>query len=840
MTINQIKNMLLPVDWLKALNYWRNGNVLDLSVAYKDEATIIVSATVQALHLYVVSLVMQGTEIHACSCNCLLTGKDQLHSLAGYCLNEVKPCTPCMHITAVCLAYFEQQKDVNTLALKNPGNSTRRFKKSVLDQLRPQVQVLINWNPMLEQIRMLPRIVWKTTAGRNIIRTYPMREHNNIRANIKTNEVAAFFGKWAWCVPDETGCIMLHDEWGLSIFFNEIWPFMPSDWTLMVDDALQKRRPKRIVVTAQLKMPDIQQNGMLELVLSFHCDKLHITQEQLQRHIFNQQLYLIENGEYLEIENIAQLRKLAAIISGDNRDHTGDDRYSINTRLLAELEEWAAVQNEGAIQFDHRIKLLLSNAENVQLPSLTLSSRLEETLRHYQREGVQWMQFLRNQQFGGVLADEMGLGKTLQLLAHLSANKSSKPSLIVCPKSLMVNWLQEAKRFVPELKTILIHGQETDRVHQFRQAQTCDLIITSYPILQRDISRFSAFFIDTIILDEAQMIRNPNTRLTRVVKRVNALHRLALTGTPMENTPIDLWSIFDFVMPGFLGTEVDFRARYMTNADYSVLVKRIRLFLLRRTKKEVLEELPLKSEETRYVELTQNQLSLYQHALEHIRERAEEAIAENRIGKAQIEVLAGLTRLRQICCHPGLIHSQYRQSSSMSGKMNTFENLLEQCLQNGRKVLVFSQFVQMLDIISERLHHRSINHLRLDGRTIARQEMVDRFNRNAEIHVFLISLKSGGYGLNLTSADVVILYDPWWNPMAEDQAADRAHRMGQANPVTVYRLITQKTIEEKMMLLQKRKRHVFDQIVNDDTAFIQKLTIDDLLFLLNDEMGRHS
>jgi len=426
----------------------------------------------------------------------------------------------------------------------------------------------------------------------------------------------------------------------------------------------------------------------------------------------------------------------------------------------------------------------------------------------------------------------MGLGKTLQVLTAIAISRRTRPILIVCPKTLLFNWQNEARRFTPALKTVVIYGSQAARDRLLKQAAEFDLMITSYSLLQRDIGHFSLIDFDCCILDEAQMIKNPDTHLARHVKKIKAHQRIALTGTPMENHIMDLWSIFDFILPGYLGHYDAFRIRYKEDG-LEPLLKKIKPFILRRTKADVLSELPKKIEETLYAPLTQNQLAYYQQVLSQVRKSIYNNALVISPGQQRIAVLAGLTRLRQICNHPGLLEKNYRYIHGLSGKLELFDDLLCSLLADSHKVLVFSQFTQMLAILEHRLHERQIAYCYLDGQTRERQQVIQRFNTDEKVPVFLISLKTGGFGLNLTAADTVILFDPWWNPMVENQAADRAHRFGQRRVVTVYRLITQNTIEEKIEVLQERKRLAFDQIIGksgEGTA--SAVSVEDLIALL--------
>ncbi len=839
--------MATPVDWLRGLGYARNGRVsgletepdtepdaeLDAEPDSVPDATSLVTAVVKAAERYPVSLVVSENRLLQAQCPCP-------HGAPSI----------CRHAVAVGLMYLHRERDPEAGMLLESEPPRVPTKKSLPDLSHHQVHILLHWHPLIEQVRVIPRLVWKDNEGRNVLRTHPLTseplQRHAIRAHPATREVIDFFGQWPDWEADEIGCLTLPGEFGLFRLFHDIAPLFPADWVTLYDEELEKRHPQRLEMTVKIKMADIQMSGLLLFSVSYHCNQLNITPEQLESLIHGQQMWLIDQGRYIEISNLDQIRRLLNLIGESAGPNTDDGTVAMEAWQAAELAEWAEMQRSGAIDFDMALRHLLNGinrndastgngSPEDRFPMPALPTRIEAILRPYQKEGVRWLQFLRTYGLGGILADDMGLGKTIQVLAFLAANPHRRPSLIVCPKTLMVNWLHEAKHFSPELKTILIHGSESNRMRQFRQSEDCDLIITSYPLFQRDLDRFLGMAFDTCILDEAQMIKNPDTHLARQLKRVKTEHRLVLTGTPLENTPVDLWSLFDFVMPGFLGTQADFRLRH-TGPESSTkdLVHRIKPFLLRRTKGDVLPELPAKLEKTLYAELTQNQLALYRHTLSHIKSRMQETIATKGLGQAKIEVLAGLTRLRQICNHPGVVYPKYRSGSGLSGKMDLFELLLEKCLSSGHKVLVFSQFTQTLAIIAEKLDHRKRKYSLLDGQTSSRQTVVDQFNRDGEINVFLISLKAGGYGLNLTSADTVILFDPWWNPMVEDQAADRVHRMGQSRPVTVYRLITQGTLEEKMILLQERKRRTFDEVVNGANAGHETISLADLRYLLED------
>jgi SNF2 family DNA or RNA helicase len=466
---------------------------------------------------------------------------------------------------------------------------------------------------------------------------------------------------------------------------------------------------------------------------------------------------------------------------------------------------------------------------------------LEAVLRPYQKHGVGWLHFLRENKFGGILADEMGLGKTLQTLAFLRTVRAGAsgglPMLIVCPTSLVFNWVAEAKKFTPTLKVLALQGP--DRHARFTEISENDLVVTSYALIRRDAERYRAFEFDTVVLDEAQHIKNRQTQNAQAVKAMRTRQRLVLTGTPMENSVLDLWSIFDFLMPGYLGTAKDFRERYELpiarekNAEAQArLARRLRPFMLRRLKKEVAADLPEKLELVSFCELTTEQRGVYQQVIEASRKEVLAAVGEQGLAKSRMLVLTALLRLRQTCCDLRLLKTEGVNPATASGKLDLFSELLEEVIDGGHRVLVFSQFVGMLGLLQERLAEEGIAYCYLDGSTTNRGAVVEKFQNDNSIPVFLISLKAGGVGLNLTGADTVIHFDPWWNPAVEDQATDRAHRIGQTRVVTSYKLITRDTVEEKILTLQNRKREIIQATLGGEAEFAESLSWEEIQDLL--------
>jgi superfamily II DNA or RNA helicase len=471
-----------------------------------------------------------------------------------------------------------------------------------------------------------------------------------------------------------------------------------------------------------------------------------------------------------------------------------------------------------------------------QLQPVTPPTGLRPQLRDYQRSGLDWLQFLRRSGLAGILADDMGLGKTLQTLAHLLLEKEQgrldRPALVVAPTSLMFNWRREAERFTPALKVLTLQGP--DRHTRFARIAGHDLVLTTYPLLARDRERLLEQAFHLLILDEAQVIKNPKSQASRVVRDLVARHRLCLTGTPMENHLGELWSLYDFLLPGLLGTRRQFTRAFRTpiekDGDQAVsglLARRLRPFLLRRTKEQVVAELPPKTEILRSVRLEGAQRDLYESIRLAMHERVRKEVASRGLARSRLLILDSLLKLRQVCCDPRLVRLESARKVRQSAKLDLLMTLLPEMVEEGRRILLFSQFTSMLSLIEEALQQTGLRYVKLTGRSRDRATPVTRFQAD-EVPLFLISLKAGGVGLNLTAADTVIHYDPWWNPAVERQATDRAHRLGQDKPVFVYKLISDGTVEERMQALQTRKQALADGLYHTEESTEPQWTEADL------------
>jgi SNF2 family DNA or RNA helicase len=466
---------------------------------------------------------------------------------------------------------------------------------------------------------------------------------------------------------------------------------------------------------------------------------------------------------------------------------------------------------------------------------LSAPDHFQATLRPYQQEGLGWLQFLRRLHLGGILADDMGLGKTVQVLAHLALEKQAgrltRPSLIVAPVSVIGNWQQEIRRFTPELKLLTLHGAQ--RKEWFDAIDGADVIVTGYPSLQLDAEALLAHDLYFLVLDEAQMIKNPRAKVSQAARALRAEHRICLTGTPMENHLGELWSLFEFLQPDFLGDEKQFQRLYRTpiekNGDRvrsAALARRVAPFILRRTKDGVAKDLPEKTQIVESIVLDERQRDFYDGIRLSMHRRVREVIQQQGLARSHITVLDALLKLRQACCDPRLVRDDAETRSIPSAKLDWLRTVLPELVVEGRRILLFSQFTSMLRLIESVVQELAIPYLMLTGETQRRAELVTQFQAGTA-PVFLISLKAGGTGLNLTAADTVIHYDPWWNPAAEAQATDRAHRIGQDKPVFVYKLIAQGTVEEKIMQLQADKYALAEQLFDERNASPARLSAAD-------------
>ena len=641
--------------------------------------------------------------------------------------------------------------------------------------------------------------------------------------------------------PDAGGKLQLTGQNAVLNFLAREFPRLQREWQVTLDEQLENRTLKnfeRVEPRFQITSSGVQwfDLGVVfaasggETFSAADIQRLILSGQNHTR-LKNGRMAVIDTGAVEELQEVLLDCAPQQNAAGYRINHTQAGFLEATLRQHADWKVQApAAWRERAAKQSGEAKL--------ECPPL---GDLEPVLRPYQKQGVAWLHFLRANGFGGILADEMGLGKTLQTLACLrfirQAQPGLAPMLVICPTSLVFNWQAEVKKFTPELKVLALHGP--DRHARFADIAASDLVVTSYALIRRDAEKYRGLEFDTVVLDEAQHIKNRQTQNAQAVKAVRARHRLVLTGTPLENSVLDLWSIFDFLMPGYLGTAKDFRERYELpiarekNAEaQSRLARRLRPFMLRRLKREVAKDLPAKIEQVSFCELTPDQRTVYQQLIEAGRKEVLAAVGAQGIAKSRMVVLTTLLRLRQACCDLRLLKLENLNPATTSGKLDLFGELLEEVIDGGHRVLVFSQFVGMLTLLKERLAAEKIEFCYLDGSTTDRAAVVEQFQSRAGIPVFLISLKAGGVGLNLTGADTVIHFDPWWNPAVEDQATDRAHRIGQAKVVTSYKLITRDTVEEKILLLQNRKREIINSTISGEEEFAASLNWEEIQELL--------
>ncbi|QFJ54571.1 DEAD/DEAH box helicase [Pseudobutyrivibrio xylanivorans] len=579
----------------------------------------------------------------------------------------------------------------------------------------------------------------------------------------------------------------------------------------------------------QVTSDEISREELLEILASYRAKKKY---------------HRLRDDSFVDLndEALATLDEMLATLQITEKDFLKDNMHVpvYRSLYLDKLLE----ENEGVYEDrDEHFKDLVKGFKTVKDAEFKVPANLSKTMRNYQKTGFKWISTLEKYGFGGILCDDMGLGKTLQTISFLLKHYTSPevveelPSLVVCPASLVYNWLDEFSKFAPELNAVAVVGTIAEREEIINDAEKYDVLVTSYDLLKRDVALYEEHDFYYEVIDEAQYIKNHTTAAAKSVKVISSRRRLALTGTPIENRLSELWSIFDFLMPGFLYKYEQFRRQFETpivkyedkNASER-LKKMVSPFLLRRLKENVLKELPEKLEKEQVVVLDKEQRTLYDAQVAHLKQLIEEAHREHNFEKVKLKIFSEMTRLRQICCDPRLFIDNYKGESA---KREACMDLVERAIESGHRMLIFSQFTTMLDLLKKDLDKAGIPYFEITGSTKKedRLDLVNRFNEG-ENNVFLISLKAGGTGLNLIGADVVIHYDPWWNLAAQNQATDRAHRIGQKKTVTVYKLITKGTIEEKIVELQNSKSDLADEILSGETNVISKMTESDFIELL--------
>jgi superfamily II DNA or RNA helicase len=621
-------------------------------------------------------------------------------------------------------------------------------------------------------------------------------------------------------------------------FWTEGIGSLPDDWDIFVPDDLVDVQVRDEALTANARVS----SGVdwLALRLNFESEGVAVTQDELRRCLTEGRKYVrLADGTFARLD--PQKVREVLLRQAEILATSGGNGGKLALSQAGRIEDLLAQVGRSNVSGDAK-ELFRKLRDIDEIKGARKPRNLKAQLRPYQEQGFQWLSFLNEIGSGGILADDMGLGKTVQTLALLLAVKSEdakiegkhKPFkvLIVAPTSVVTNWLREMDKFAPSLRHALWHGAE--RKERQDELEDAEVVVTSYALLRRDEEILKEIDWRYVIVDEAQQIKNPLSATARAAKRMKADRRLALSGTPIENRLSEIWSIFDFVCPGFLGPLDKFEERYSRPIDGGDKAAAARLraaihpFILRRTKAEVAKDLPEKIETDQICEMTGEQSALYAAVLKEVRAQVMGEVEKQGLARSQIQILAALTRLRQAACDPRLLGLPRQFTDDDSGKLRALRDLVQTCVEGGHRVLVFSQFVTMLQIIKKAMDEDHVAYEYLDGSTKDRQACVERFQREDGPPVFLISLKAGGSGLNLTAADTVIHFDPWWNPAVEDQATDRAHRIGQTRVVTMYRLIAKGTIEEKMLDLGDKKRELVGAVLSEDVGGAKKLTKGDL------------
>ena len=580
---------------------------------------------------------------------------------------------------------------------------------------------------------------------------------------------------------------------------------------------------ENITITPNITL-DISQsrNGYMNMKLDIDGVDSNEYRDIFSSYKNNNRLYRMKNGAYLDLKDkdIEQAFKLIDILNIYN----DFDNMKIPNNKAIYLEKLIEDEDLSFVNGSKYVSNVIKKFDKVKSKNYEIPKDLNATLRDYQVSGFEFFKTLSDYQFGGILADEMGLGKTIQTIAFLLSNKDKK-SIVITPTALIYNWKNELEKFAPTLKVGLLHAAKSEREKILDNIDNYDVILTTYTTYKNDIDKYKNINFDYCIIDEAQNIKNPDAIITKAIKNVNAKVKFALTGTPIENNLMELWSIFDFIMPGYLYNKSKFKSIFVNNDKNIIELKNlIKPFILRRTKKEVITELPDKIEQKIIIDLEKEHKRAYKGYVNLITRKIKENNQDN------ITVFSYLTKLRQLCLSPELMVKNYQGKNS---KLDVLINIIND--SSDEKILVFSQFTKVLEVIGKRLNEENILYSYLDGKTSAkdRVKLVEEFNTNNN-KVFLISLKAGGTGLNLTSANIVVHFDPWWNPAVEDQASDRAHRIGQKNVVNVIKLIAKGTAEERVINLQETKKELIEDVINgnlDNSSTLKNLSKDDIIDL---------
>jgi SNF2 family DNA or RNA helicase len=723
-------------------------------------------------------------------------------------------------------------------------NEKKLFQKNFIDKYRDELKISLDREAQkqMSQSSLLSRVYFDV-APKGIVSKVELCYGDKV-----INPLEDFEADKSFREPDSekkvTAQLKLFGfrEWGRIFLLSDVEKIM----FLLTDNLKELKRISQVYYSEDFKKLYVKNLSGLGLSLSEEGAMIHmninlenVSDEELAELLDamkkGKKYYRLRNGSIINLSSVESSKFIDLINSLDldkSSIHGGVFEIPLNRCLY--IENYLREKGVEDVEIESRLGHLMKRISNHEDIEVALDDGLQGVLRSYQMVGVKWLKTMADYSFGGILADDMGLGKTLQVLAFISSEKNRKlPCLVVAPTSIVYNWKTEAEKFVPWLKVLVVSGTKDKRTLQICGCNEKDLIITSYGALKSDIEDYNKIKFSYVFVDEAQNIKNPMTLNANSVKSLRAKCCFALTGTPIENRLTEIWSIFDFIMPGYLQD----RNRFVKTYEEPIIKEKnlnkmnelstlIKPFIIRRMKKDVLSELPEKIETNYVSEMTEKQTKLYAAYYKDFKNELIAKIDEQGMERNHIEILSALTRLRQICAHPGTFLEDYDGGSC---KLDLAMEIITESINSRHSVLLFSQFTKMLKIIREEFENRNINYYYLDGsmKPEERAMEIDNFNSDREA-VFLISLKAGGTGLNLTKADIIIHFDPWWNPSVEDQASDRAHRIGQKNVVQVYKLLTEGTIEEKMIRLQERKRDLIGSIIKPGESFLNKLREEEL------------
>ena len=783
----------------------------------------------------------------------VLEGKEYIYFLTGETLYR---CDKNLKNTAIKLLQIFRSNYTNEIKFKK--NELANFCAIVYPNLKEEIEYELEDTSIVE--KYIPEELYvklyldinqtgyiiadiKFVYGEDEFNPLVENKQNIARDIYKENEVLDNFVNTGFMLDKENARLILAKE-------EDIYKFLSSE----INVYMQKFE---VLATQKFKMQGIREpkignvgvgikNNLLKIDFSNIDFDIKELKEIMQKYRLKKKYHRLKDGSFLQLEENETIQFISSITDGLDIDYKQIEKGEIYLPISRSmyLDRLLQTIKDTSITKSQEYKQLVNYVDKKELnEEILVPKNLNADLRNYQKVGFSWLSILDIYGLGGILADDMGLGKTVQMLAVILEYKQKtteyKPSIVVCPSSLTLNWDNEIRKFTPTLKSLVIRGNSDEREKQIKSIKKYDIIVTSYDLLKRDIDIYKElnYEFKYIIADEAQYIKNNNTQNAKAIKSINSETRYALTGTPIENSLAELWSIFDFIMPGYLLNYKKFKELYeipISRDNDETAMKKLKMliepFILRRIKKEVLTELPDKTITILNNEMQEEQNKIYMSYIAKAKQEALQEIKENGFEKSQIKILALLMRLRQICCHPSLFISNYKGESS---KLTQCMEVVKDAVSSGHKILLFSGYTSMFEILEKQLQKEDIKYFKLTGQTKVgeRIKLVDEFNENNEIKVFLISLKAGGTGLNLIGADMVIHYDPWWNISAENQATDRTYRIGQKKNVQVYKLITKNTIEEKIYELQQRKAKLAENLLSTDATFINKLSKEDIMSL---------